>query len=238
MNDLFLHLIKIGNPEFPFSEPYAAVLFCAADKIGSPHEFGDKTRLGFFINVPGRTDLTDLTITHNDNPVGQSQGLFLIMGHINQGNSEIFLQFLDHGSKPHTDFGIQRTQRLIQKQNFRFDGDRSPQRHPLLLPAAQLGRIMGSPFAEAQKIQNFGHAIIGLLFGHFAHFEAKSNILLHGHIRKERIRLKDDAKVSFLGDDIIYNLSVVQDISGGGLLKSREHSQNGGFSTPTGPQKA
>ena len=91
-----------------------------------------------FIDFPGRTDLPDLAVSHDGDAVCQRQSFFLIMGDIDHGNAQFFLQFFDNGTQTYPDLGIQGAQGFIQQQHIGFYSNRPAQRHPLLLAAAQL----------------------------------------------------------------------------------------------------
>ena len=82
--------------------------------------------------------MPDLTIPHNDDSIRQRQCLFLVMGYINHGNPEFFLQLFNNDSEAYPYFCIQGTQRFIKQQHLRLNGNRPPQRNPLLLPTAEL----------------------------------------------------------------------------------------------------
>jgi len=65
----------------------------AGQEIRNTHEFGDETGLGALIHFPGGTDLANLSITHDDDAIRHGQGFLLIMGDIDEGDTQILLQF-------------------------------------------------------------------------------------------------------------------------------------------------
>src|SRR4030042_1455804 len=61
------------------------------DKIGYPYEICDKRVLGSIVNFPGRVELNHLPFVHDRDGVRNSQCLLLIMGDVNGGDPEAFL---------------------------------------------------------------------------------------------------------------------------------------------------
>ena len=82
-------------------------------------EIGDEKAVGMFIQFARRGNLPDHATVHHGGAVGHRQGLVLIMGDDNEGNTDGMLQA--HQFQPHglAQLGVQRAQRLIQQQHIR-----------------------------------------------------------------------------------------------------------------------
>jgi hypothetical protein len=52
---------------------------------------------------------------------------------------------------------------------------------------------------ETDKIQDVGNTLADLIFRHLLGLERERDILLHGHMRPDRVGLENHAKVSLVG---------------------------------------
>ena len=103
--------------------------------IAFPDKIRNKSVFRFIINVHRCADLLDQPLVHDDDPVGHSQSLFLVMGNEYEGDSQLifdFDQFLLHIL---SELQIQRPQRFVQKEDLRLINDSPGDSDPLLLSA-------------------------------------------------------------------------------------------------------
>ena len=96
---------------------------------------------------------------------------------------------------PH--LGVQRTERLVQQQHLRLDGQRPGERDPLPLAAGELMRIALGHGVQLHELQQAADAIINRRAGGSraprSHAQAESHVFKDRHVPKERIVLKDEA---------------------------------------------
>jgi hypothetical protein len=79
--------------------------------------------------------LRDPSGVEDDDAIGHHHGLFAVVRNMYGGDAEAFLQgadFMAHG-QPYACVEI--GQRLVEKQDFRIDGECAAERHPLALAA-------------------------------------------------------------------------------------------------------
>ncbi len=65
----------------------------ARDQVGITDEIGDEPVRWPLLEVPGRPLLGDNGFVHDDDPVGDRQRLFLVVGHVDRGQAQVLLQF-------------------------------------------------------------------------------------------------------------------------------------------------
>ena len=82
-----------------------------------------------------------LPLLDHRNPIRQGEGLFLVMGHIDRGYGELFLEFANFRPHLQANLGVEIAQRFVQQQHIRVQDQRSGQGDPLLLSARQLAGI-------------------------------------------------------------------------------------------------
>ena len=88
-----------------------------------------------------------LAAVHDDDGVGHSQGLFLIVGGVNEGDVHLALQALEFQLHLLAQLEVQGAQRLVEKQDLRLIDQAAGDGHALLLAAGHLPMLRRSkPF--------------------------------------------------------------------------------------------
>ena len=87
------------------------------------------------INILGAADLLDAALIHDHDGIGHRQRLFLIVGHINEGNAHSLLNPLQFVLHILAQAKIQGTQRLIKQQYLGAVYQSAGNGHSLLLTA-------------------------------------------------------------------------------------------------------
>src|SRR5580692_9487398 len=113
------------------------------------------------------------------------------MGDEHERNAQMALQELELVLNALAQIGIERTQRLIEKQDIRLDHKGAGERDALLLPARQSLRLKVADVGQAKFFQNALHHGVALGYGHLLDVKTEANICAHGHVRKQRVVLED-----------------------------------------------
>ena len=148
----------------------------------------------------GGADLLDLTLVHQDHPIRDLQGLFLIMGDKDAGHVQFVVQSAQPAAQLFAHLGVQRAKGLIQQQHLGFDRQGPRQGDALPLTARQLRRVaIGQP-VQLHQAQQVMHPTPNLRFGGAcrprAHAQAKSDVLKHRHVAKQRVVLEHKADLA------------------------------------------
>jgi hypothetical protein len=107
----------------------------APEEVGLADEVGHKLIAGVVIDLLRRADLRHDALFHDDNLVGQSHGLRLIVGDIDGGDTRLLLDAANLGPHGHPQLGVQIGQRFVKEQHPGLEDQRPGQRHALLLAA-------------------------------------------------------------------------------------------------------
>ena len=94
------------------------------------------------VNFPRRSALLDSSAMQKYDTIGNSQSFALVVGHKEKGDAKFPLKFLEFTLHLDAQVGVERGERLIEQQNLRPVDQRARQRHALLLPSADLPRIV------------------------------------------------------------------------------------------------
>ena len=209
----------------------------AFENIGFAYKFGGKAAVGEVIHIAGRAHLLQLAFRHNRHAGGHGHGFFLVVRDHNAGYAHLLERVDQFELGLLAQFFIERTQRLVEQQDFRALGQAARQRHALLLAAGELVRFAFGEFAHLHQSQHFFHARIDFALGHFVLLEAERDVLLHRHMRKQRIALKhhiDGAVIRRQAGDV---LAIENDFALIGRFHAGKHTQQRGFAAARAAQK-
>ena len=127
--------------------------------------------------------------------------------------------------------GVERRERLVEQQHARLDRQRPGQRDPLLLAAGQLAGVLvaRAPTARrgrASRPRAMSRSPLGLA----AHLEAERDVVEHGQVREQAVRLEHHAHVALVGghpgEVLAADRRRVPDV---GLVEAGQDAQRGGL---------
>ena len=87
----------------------------ALQEIGLADEVGHELIDGMVVDFLGGADLLHHTGAHDDNPVGQSHGLALVVGDVNGGDAHFLLNPADFRPHGHAQLGVQVGKGLVEE---------------------------------------------------------------------------------------------------------------------------
>ena len=146
---------------------------------------------------------------HHGNFVGHAVNLIPVVGDQYDRLAKSAQGFPQLLFQPEPQMAVQRGERLVQQQNFRFVDQNAGQCNTLLLTA---GKLMGALSFSTLQIHCPDDLIDHLVRILFVS-DTGSNVLPYGHIREQGILLKQIAYFSLLGRQVDFLLGVKQDSS-------------------------
>ena len=197
-----------------------------------PDESGNEDRIRVVVHLVGRADLLDVTIPHDDDPLGQGHGLDLIVGHVDDGGLDRFVQLLDLGPHLGAQLGVQVGQRLVEQKDGGTPHDGPPHGDSLALPAGQRSRLAVEKFGN---VENFGRGIdpfADFRRRHLLHFEAERQVLVDRQVRIKGVVLEHHGDVPVLRRQFVDHLVADKDLARGDFLKAGDHPQNRALAAP------
>ena len=90
------------------------------------------------VNLVGAADLLDAAFIHDRHPVGNFQGLFLVVGDEDAGDVDLVMQLAQPAAQFQTDFRIQRAEGFVEEQDTGLDRQGAGQCDPLALASGKL----------------------------------------------------------------------------------------------------
>ncbi len=117
------------------------------------HEPGRRT----LIQLLGRRQLLISTAVHDRHPVGHGHGLFLVVGHVDEGDAHVLLDTLELHLHLLAQLQVERAEGLVQKQHGWPVDERPRERHTLRLATRDLARLALVETAQLHQLQHLRH---------------------------------------------------------------------------------
>ena len=132
--------------------PFGPIDHRRVDNIKRADKRGDKTGLWEVVNRKGCADLLDPSFAHHYNPVRERKRLFLIMGDIDRGDTQLALDRPNLIAQANPNLGVQGGKWLIEQQQLWADRQGPRQRHALLLAAGELIRVTITQLGQPDQL--------------------------------------------------------------------------------------
>jgi hypothetical protein len=181
---------RVGRepPELAVDHP---VTGGAGHDLGRPQELGGPPGGRRGVHVLGRAGLLDPAVAHDDDHVGERQGLLLVVGDeqgAGAGGPE------DRGdllAQRHPQPGVERGERLVEQHDLGLVGQGPGEGDALALAARQLVGVGPGPVGEADQLEALLDAARPRL--------AEADVAGHGQVREQRTVLEDHAHPPLVG---------------------------------------
>ena len=144
------------------------------------------------------------------------------------------MELADLGAHLHPHFGVEVGQRLIEQEHDRLAHDGPPHRHALPFPAGELLGLALQERFDPQNLRRLPDAGGDLATRKAPQLQAEGHVLKDGHVGIERVVLEDHRDIAVFGRHQIDELVADPHLSGGDILQSGDHAQEGGFPAPGG----
>ena len=179
------------------------------------------------VEVLRRADLLeDATRQHRD-PVAHRHRLDLVVGHVDGGDVERVLELGDLGAHLDAQLGVEVRQRLVHQERLRLAHDRAAHRHALALATRQLARLAVEVLGELEDPRGLVDALVDLVLGHLLQLEREGDVVAHGEVRVQGVRLEHHGDVAILGFEVVHDLAADAQLAGRDRLEPGDHPQRG-----------
>ena len=159
----------------------------------------------------GRADLLDAALVHDDDPVGDLEGLLLVVRDEDAGDVDLVVQPAQPLAQLLAHLGVERAERLVEQQHLRLGGERARQRDALALAAGELRRQRAlEPSSCTSRSSSCTRSRISRLRA-LAHAQAEGDVLEHRHVPEQRVVLEDEADVALADGRVGDVLVLVED---------------------------
>ena len=145
----------------------------------------------------GRADLLDLALAHDDDAVGDLEGLLLVVRHEHAGDVDLVVQAAEPLAQLLAHLGVERAERLVEQQHLRLGRERARERDALALAARELRRhrvLVALELHQAQQLHARGRG--SRPSGRLRTRRPKRDVVEHRHVPEERVVLEHEADVA------------------------------------------
>ena len=125
----------------------------------------------------------------------------------------------------HAELRVEVRQRLVHEERLRLAHDRAAHRHTLALAARQRARLLVEVLVDLEQLGRAADPLFDLRLRQLPEPQAEREVLLHGHVRVERVVLEDHRDVALLRRQVVDDFLADPDLAVGDLLEPREHAQ-------------
>jgi hypothetical protein len=143
--------------------------------------------------------LFDPALVHHDDQVGRRHRFHMVMRDIDGGEFVPRMQPPDLAAHLVAEIGVEVRQRLVEQQRGRLHDKRARECHALLLTAGELMWIAVSERRETRDVEDRAHARVPIRPGRFACLQPIRDVRGDGHMRPERVILKNHRHVASFG---------------------------------------
>ena len=135
----------------------------------------------------------------------------------------------DLRARLHAQLGIEVGERLVHEEDGRLTHDGATQGDALALAAGELARLAVEQVLAGEHGRRLVDAALDLGLGRLAQLQAEGHVVVHGHVRVQRVALEDHGDVAVLGGDVVDDPVADGERALGDLLEAGDHAQRGGL---------
>ena len=112
----------------------------------------------------------------------------------------------DLGAHLHAQLRVEVRQRLVHEERCRLAHDRPTHRHALALTAGKLARLAVEVLLELEDCRGLANAGVDLGLGYLGELEREADVVVHAHVRVQRVVLEHHRDVAVFRLDIVDDL--------------------------------
>ena len=123
--------------------------------------------------------MLNFSFAHHHHAVRKRQSLFLVVGDVDEGNTEFLMHLLELQLHVLTHLQVQRCQGFVKQQHFRLVDDSARDGYTLLLTSGERVHITELVVAHAYGLQRLFDAFHDRVCVQFLQFQTKRHIIIH-----------------------------------------------------------
>ena len=188
-------------------------------------EGGDKLVRRRIVKLERRADLGDDSLVENDDLVGESHRLRLVVRHIDHRRAELGMELRQFKAHLHAQFRVEVGERLVEQENLGLANERPADRDPLALAARKLGRATIEIGLELQDARDLERPLVLHLSRLAGDGEREGDVLPHRHMRIEGVGLEHHGDAPLRRRHVGYVNIVDEALAGRDRLESGDHPE-------------
>ena len=183
----------------------------AREDVAHAEEVGDRLGRRGGVDLLRGADLHDPAALHQRDPVGEGEGLDLVVGDVHGGQVQVELDLAEFDPQPLPEPGVQVGQRLVEQQHAGLHDQAAGQCDALHLPTGELAGATGFEIRQADDGEGLADPLGGFLLRDLLHLQREPDVLEDGAVRPHGVGLEDHPDVALVGGDADPAFGVVDD---------------------------
>ena len=175
---------------------------------------------------------------HDGDPIGHRHRLFLVVGHVDEGDPDLLLDPLELDLHLLAQLQIERPERFVQEQDRRPVDQRTGERDALRLAARDLRRLARLEARELDEGEHLPHPGLHLAVLDALATQPEGDVLVDRQVREERVVLEDRVHVPPVRRQPRHVLAMELDQPGRRLFEAADHPQGGRLAAAGGTEEA
>ncbi len=188
------------------------------------------------VHLARAADLQDPALVHDDDAVGKTHRLLLVVRHVDRRHTELELLRTHELAQLEALLGVERAERLIHEIDRGRAHDRAREGHSLLIAAGKLARVPAEERRDSQPLGHARHRGVPLARPEPRAPQRKGDVLGHREMRIESVELEHEADVARGGARARHVPAAEQDAALARLLQAGDHAQGGRLPAARGTQ--
>ena len=181
------------------------------------------------VQVLRGVDLLDEAVLHDDDAGSHGHSFGLVMGNVDEGGLQALMQLGDLSTHLNAQLRVEVGERLVEEEDLRITDDGAAERNALTLTTGQSLRLTGEQLLNAQDLSSFTNQLVDLVLRLLAQLQTERHVVIHGHVRIERVVLENHRDVAILRSNVIDQTVADVELALRDLFKARDHAQGGGL---------
>ena len=192
--EAFVHALEVmsGKGDLFIFNHQSVQYIALTDKVG------DERIDGFIIYIDGGSDLLDAAFAHHNDGIAQGQCFFLVVGHVDEGDTKGFVHFLQFHLHVLTHLQVEGCQGFVEQQHFGLVDDGAGDGNALLLAAGEGVYIAVFVIGHTYHLQGLFHLLLDNCGRQLFKLQAESDIVEYIQVREQRIFLKHGIDRAFM----------------------------------------
>ena len=189
------------------AEPDAPVRAVSAEQVHrrAADEARDEEVRRAAVDVLRLPDLLDSAVRHHDDPVTERHRLDLVVGDVDRRDAQALVDPLQLRAHLDAELRVEVRQRLVQEEGLRLAHQRPAHRDALALAAGELRRTASQEVVQSEDRARLPDAAFDLGLRRLPLLQPEREVLVHGHVRVERVVLEDHRDVAIAWRHVVHD---------------------------------
>ena len=166
---------------------------------------------------------------HHGDPVAHRERLFLVVGHVHEGDADLGLDALELDLELTPELEVEGAERFVEEQHVGPVHERTRERDTLLLAARHLVRLALVIARQVDELERLADAAGRLLLGDALAIEPERDVGGDVEMRKQGVVLEDHVDRALVRRVVGHVAAAQQDPATARDLEATDHPQRGGL---------